>query len=405
VTVRSVRWVRLIGTLVAAATGLTACSGSGSGSGSTTATTATTAVPGTTTVSQPSTTTTATPAFPNLTLEIEPADQFSSIYQMIQAAQHSLDMTMYELADPEIVTLLADAERRGVAVRVLLDRAGSGAAVNQDAFTQLASQGVPVRWAPEGVLFHQKTLTADGSVSAIMTGNLTANYYPTARDFVVFDRSPVAVSSIEAVFTHDWDGGATARVASLGGLVWSPGSRSTLVGLINSAHTSLAVENEEMRAPSIVAALRAARQRGVVVTVTMTYNPSWVPAWTALARAGVEVSTYPDTASAPYIHAKVIVVDALTAFVGSQNFSNDSLVHNRELGLTTSDAAVVGPLSETLAADFAGATPFRVTPAPGTGTTRTTTHTGVATTTTRTTTRVATTTTTSTVSPTTTRAA
>jgi phosphatidylserine/phosphatidylglycerophosphate/cardiolipin synthase-like enzyme len=396
----------LVTTIVATATVLTACSGSGS----TTEVTATTASPGTTTtISQPSTTTTTTPSFPNLTLVVEPADQYGSVYQMIRESRHSLDMTMYELADPEIVTLLADASHRGVAVRVLLDRAGTGAAVNQGAFTQLTSQGVPVRWAPDTVLFHQKTLTADGSVSAIMTGNLTADYYPTTRDFVVLDRSPVAVSSIEAVFTHDWNGGTTARVASAGGLVWSPGSRSALVGLINSAHTSLAVENEEMAAPSIIAALKAARQRGVVVTVTMTYAPTWVPAWTALARAGVKVATYPDTASALYIHAKVILVDGLTAFVGSQNFSNASLAYNRELGVTTSDAAVVGPLSETLAADFAGATPFPVTPAPGSSTTRTTAHTGTvaSTTTTRAATATATTSTTSTTSvstPATTRA-
>jgi phosphatidylserine/phosphatidylglycerophosphate/cardiolipin synthase-like enzyme len=235
-----------------------------------------------------------------------------------------------------------------------------------------------------------------------MTGNLTAGYYPTTRDFVVLDRSPVAVSSIESVFTHDWDGGATARVASVGGLVWSPGSRSALVGLINSAHTSLAVENEEMEAPSIIAALKAARKRGVMVTVTMTYSPTWVQAWTGLARAGVMVATYPDTSSALYIHAKVIVVDGQTAFVGSQNFSNASLAYNRELGVTTSDAAVVGPLSETLAADFAGATPFPVTPAPRTSTTRPTANSRTVASTT--TTGVANATTTASTAPATTRA-
>ncbi len=361
-TGRRRRRASLLATVVAAATGLTACSASGS----TSAVTATVASPTTTTTTQTSTTTTTTtPSFPNLTLVVEPADQYGSVYQVIREARHSLDMTMYELADPEIVTLLVDARHRGVAVRVLLDRAGSG---------------------------------ADGSVSAIMTGNLTAGYYPTTRDFVVLDRSPVAVSSVESVFTHDWDGGTTARVASVGGLVWSPGSRSALVGLINSAHTSLAVENEEMEAPSIIAALKAARQRGVMVTVTMTYSPTWVPAWTGLARAGVKVATYPDTASALYIHAKVIVVDGQTAFVGSQNFSNASLAYNRELGVTTSDAAVVGPLSETLAADFAGATPFPVTPAPGTSTTRPTANRGTVASTT--TTRVANATTTTTTTPT-----
>ncbi len=176
---------------------------------------------------------------------------------------------------------------------------------------------------------------------------------------MVFDRSPAAVRSVESVFNRDWSGAATNRVPAVAGLVWSPGARPSLVGLINSAHRTLAVENEEMAAPVIISALKAASQRGVLVTVTMTYSPAWKSAWTGLTRAGVEVSTYPDVPTALYIHAKAIVVDDLTGFVGSQNFSNAGLVHNRELGLITSDAAVVGPLSQTLAADFAGGTRFK----------------------------------------------
>jgi phosphatidylserine/phosphatidylglycerophosphate/cardiolipin synthase-like enzyme len=113
----------------------------------------------------------------------------------------------------------------------------------------------------------------------------------------------------------------------------------------------------------------------VLVTVTMTYSPAWKAVWTGLVRAGVEVSTYPDTPTAMYIHAKAMVVDDLTAFVGSQNFSNAGLVHNRELGLITSDNTIVAPLSQTLAADFAGGTRFRAKAPPVT----TTTHTPVTT--------------------------
>ena len=59
--------------------------------------------------------------------------------------------------------------------------------------------------------------------------------------------------------------------------------------------------------------------------------------WTGLTRAGVEVATYPNTPGSLDIHAKVMVADDLTAFVGSQIFSKASLSYSRELGLTTSD--------------------------------------------------------------------
>ena len=237
---------------------------------------------------------------------------------MVRRARQSLDMTMYELADPNLERQLVGAWERGVAVRILLDRAGGGASVNQAAFDTLHSRGVPVRWAPGSVDFHQKTLTADQTESAIMTGNLTSSYYPTTRDFVVVDRIPAAVRSIELVFNHDWNGATTTRVRPVAGLVWSPGARATLVAFINSARHTLAVENEEMASPAIIAALKAAGRRGVVVTVTMTANPAWTTAWRGLTRSGVQVATYPATPTALYIHAKAMVADGTMAFVGSQ---------------------------------------------------------------------------------------
>ncbi|HZM56985.1 MAG TPA: hypothetical protein VFC03_18365 [Acidimicrobiales bacterium] len=70
-----------------------------------------------------------------------------------------------------------------MAIRVLLDHAYSGASVNRAAHAQLEAAGVPVRWVPDAVIFHQKTVTVDGAVSAVMTGNLTAQHYGTTRDF------------------------------------------------------------------------------------------------------------------------------------------------------------------------------------------------------------------------------
>ena len=93
-----------------------------------------------------------------LTLTVEPDDGYRSVDQLIASARHAIDMTMYELADTEAQGLLIAARQRGVAIRVLLDHAYSGASVNQAAHAQLEGAGVPVRWAPDAVIFHQKTV-------------------------------------------------------------------------------------------------------------------------------------------------------------------------------------------------------------------------------------------------------
>ena len=76
--------------------------------------------------------------------------------------------------------------------------------------------------------------------------------------------------------------------------------------------------------------------------------------------------TYSPDASL-YIHAKVVVADDTTLFLGSQNFSASSLDYNRELGIITTDTSLVRPVYQTVASDFAGATVFTA-PTPSTPT-------------------------------------
>ena len=54
------------------------------------------------------------------------------------------------------------------------------------------------------------------------------------------------------------------------------------------------------------------------------------------------------------MHAKLIIVDQRLAFVGSQNFTRESLNYNREVGILIKNANVVKTLTMTFMADWAG---------------------------------------------------
>ncbi|MGH9105499.1 MAG: phospholipase D-like domain-containing protein [Acidimicrobiales bacterium] len=296
-------------------------------------------------------------------LVTEPGAGLAPIYRLIASARRSVDMTMYELEDPTAEADLAADARRGVRVRVLLDeRYVKG--YNLAAYDYLRARGVQVRWAPGSYdLTHQKTITVDGVVSAVMTLNLTRRYYATSRDFAVIDRDPADVRAIEAVFADDFAGRSSSPEPAGAHLIWSPGADARLVAIIASARHALYVEDEEMSEYTIVDALEAAARRGVDVEVVMTYQSEWRPNFDKLAAAGAHVRTYPADASL-YIHAKVIDVDPgwphEQVEVGSQNFSWASLQYNRELGvdLGRAQGAVVGAVATTVRADFAGARPW-----------------------------------------------
>jgi cardiolipin synthase A/B len=313
---------------------------------------------------EPATATTVVPAAA-WSLVTEPNDGMQPIYSLMSSARHELDMTMYELADPQAVGILEADAARGVIVRVILDRDYSGGAVNAAAYAGLSSHGVHVRWAPASTIFHQKTITVDDHTSAVMTLNLTSEYYSSSRDFAVVTTDHADVAAIEQVFGTDWTNSGPPQAGAPGtNLIWSPGAEAPIVALIQSAHRSLLVENEEMDDADVADALEAAARRGVDVQVVMTYSSSWASEFDDLVAAGVKVSTYASDASL-YIHAKVIVADGTTAFLGSQNFSASSLDYNRELGIITTERGIVGSIAKTVTSDFDGAAPFGAGGSPG----------------------------------------
>jgi len=286
---------------------------------------------------------------------VEPAAGYGFVVTQINGARHRVEIEIYELDDPAVLSALENAQRRGVAVKVLLDRAYHGGEVNAGTVAALNHAGVrvhrSVKLADPSVIDHEKAVCID-LVCDILTGNLTPTYYPTSRDFVVIDRRPGDVEAIEASFAADWTGRPPGPAPLGDDLLWSPGSAPALIGLIASAKHSLLVESEEMAERTVTTALVAAALRGVDVEVAMTKNRTYDAAIARLRAAGVHVTLY--TPRGPlYIHAKAIVVDGTAAFVGSENFSYASLDANRELGLVTSDPEVVEPVAGALASDMA----------------------------------------------------
>jgi cardiolipin synthase len=295
------------------------------------------------------------------TLVIEPDQGLTPIYNLLNSAKSTIDMTMYELVDTETQQILTQQAAKGVAVRVILDQALEKAS-NTPVYTYLNANGVKAVWAnPVFQASHQKTITIDGKTTAIMTLNLTSRYYPTSRDLAVIETNPDDIAAIETTFNADF---ASSAITPPTGddLIWSPtNSLTSLLGLINSAKTSLEVENEEMGDTQIVSALEAAAKRGVQVQVAMTNGGNYTTEFNELAAAGVKINTYTPTAPL-YIHAKLILTDygqsGQQAFVGSENFSSPSLTENRELGLTLTDPAILQSLSTTFTSDFKGGTPW-----------------------------------------------
>ncbi|MEV7978773.1 phospholipase D-like domain-containing protein [Streptomyces sp. NPDC086519] len=277
-----------------------------------------------------------------------------TIYDFINSATSSLDMTMYELEDTTAVNDLIALENKGVTVRVVLDQAHKSA--NSSAYTSLTNAGVGVAWSPSSFVYtHQKTITVDGTKSLVLTGNLTSQYYATGRDYGVFTDDTRDVAAIEKVFNADYAG--TSITPTDGDhLLWSPtDSRSRLLTVINAATKTLDVEELEFSDSTVVNAIVARAKAGVKVRVVLETPGNYSSEVSAVEAAGGTVVGYSDP-NGFYIHAKAMVADyglsTQEVEAGSMNISSNSLSNNRELGIILTGTGVAQSVATTVETTF-----------------------------------------------------
>lgn len=294
----------------------------------------------------------------NVQIIVEPSDNGDSVVAAIKGAKSSVHVVVYLLTDNEVIQALIDQHSAGHDVRVLLNETFYGGTTdNSGAFSTLSTAGVPVKWGPPQFnLTHQKTMLIDNSVAWIMTMNLSFSAPTKNREFLAIDSEQADVDEAEAIFEGDWSNAPLANPT--GKLLLAPvNARPKLVELIETAKTSLDIEAEVISDPGIVDALDQRADAGVKVRLVVASGSSSTAQDSAVQTMlshGVDVVTLAN----PYMHAKAIVADQHYAYVGSENFTSNSLDNNRELGLITAKASEVQKISDTIVQDFAAGTPY-----------------------------------------------
>jgi phosphatidylserine/phosphatidylglycerophosphate/cardiolipin synthase-like enzyme len=290
----------------------------------------------------------------NISIIVEPDGQSGAqVVSAINAAKTSVHMTMYLLSNTSVINALIARHKAGVDVKVLLD--SSTTTSNTSVYNQLKSAGVSVAWSSTQFTFtHEKCVIIDGKTAWIMTMNLTQSSPDSNREYLAIDTTPGDITEAEAIFAGDFTG--KPPTSATGPLVVAPiNAVSSIVNLINSAKTTIDLEGEELSDYHTADALKAALGRGVKVRVVLsdvTQTSSGQAAVAEVKGAGGKLVTV----STPYIHAKTLVADGTTAYVGSENFSTGSLQYNRELGVIFSIPSEVQKITSTISTDFSKGT-------------------------------------------------
>jgi phosphatidylserine/phosphatidylglycerophosphate/cardiolipin synthase-like enzyme len=297
-------------------------------------------------------------------LSVTPDDGHSLFNDNIDLAHQHIEMVMFHLSDPETVAHLIQAHQRGVSIRLILDGKMLSSNSSQAIRDSLLQNGIEVRSSSTAFsITHEKAAVFDGHEAIVSSINLTKNVGFT-RDFGILTEDADVVAEMESVFEADWKNaegnGSVTPELSNGKLIWSPvNSKEKIISLIQKAQQSLFVETENLGDSDVLAALEAKAKEGVKVTVvvpacvegmTPTRN---LPYLQSLADSQVNAlaSVPPYSSAHPYIHAKAIVVDGETFYVGSENLSHNSLQNAREVGLIEQNPSIAKSIATILEND------------------------------------------------------
>ena len=311
----------------------------------------------------------STLSFAKVELIVSPNPEGHPVWvQYIEKAKKSIHITIFNMTEAKVLQALKDAAQRNVDVKVIYDGKSGVRPKQVGIIDGLKASGVEVRLSsPEFSITHQKSMAVDGKIAFVTNMNLTS-HAATTRDFGIITTTKSTVAELEKVFAADWENsekgtGETPELTS-DELLWSPiNSGEKLLNLIDSAKKTLILEVENISYEPILDALIAAQKRGVKVRVitplcNFNDNPFFnFPALRKLAAKGIEtkVMGIPNSPELPYIHAKVITVDGQSSYVGSINFSFNSITRAREVGIIVDDSDIADQISTEFEKDWTAA--------------------------------------------------
>jgi cardiolipin synthase len=283
-------------------------------------------------------------------LIVLPDDSSSPLIDAIGASAVSLRIKMFVFSDPALLGAVTSARKRGVRVRVILNRARrSGEDDNSGARAALKRAGIDVKDGnPAFALTHEKSVVVDDTTAVIQSCNWTTGNLTKTRDYAIRTTHGHDVADVVTCFDADWHRRefSPARDAHV---IWCPGpGRDRICRFIDMARHTLFVQNERYQDAVVIERIVRAARRGVNVhvlarpahTLDRDKLVEGVGGLRILEDVGVKVHKLKHLK----LHGKMLLADGLAAIVGSINFAHGTFETRRELAIEVHDEDVVDRL-------------------------------------------------------------
>ncbi|HEX4155838.1 MAG TPA: phospholipase D-like domain-containing protein [Acidobacteriaceae bacterium] len=277
-------------------------------------------------------------------LFVQPEAGLDPILHTLRKAKKSIQILIFRLDRPEIEKALVEAVERGVAVQVLVAYTNRGGDKVLRRFEmRMLERGVTVtRTADDLVRYHGKMIIIDGKELLLMAFNFTHLDISMSRSFAISTMDKKVVT--EAIKLFECDSKRTQYTAGCNDFVVSPvNARARLTEFIRGAKKQLLMYEMKISDHDFVKLLNDKVSEGVDVRV--------------IGSTTSKGSTLPARKLPMRLHARAILCDGRSAFVGSQSLRKLELEARRELGMIIHNPKVVKEMTEVFDKDWREATP------------------------------------------------
>lgn len=251
---------------------------------------------------------------------------------MLDSAENRIWIELYIwTAWDRVQNALLEAKNRGVDIQVILEPNVYGNPhVNNAMIAFLEEQDIPLFFSdPERYRFtHDKFWIVDNEY-CISTGNWTKSMFSKNREYIACGNDTSVLDTLAFIFESDSQKLAVqdTHITSPHMAVSPVSGRRRITNFITETQTELLVYNQTIQDPLVLAELQALHDKGIHVVLCTSDSES-------------NISTrneYPDLdwriQKTPYMHAKVMIRDGIYGYIGSHNFTTNSIDNNREIGL------------------------------------------------------------------------
>ncbi|MCF7906347.1 hypothetical protein K9L04_00250 [Patescibacteria group bacterium] len=270
----------------------------------------------------------------------------------LNLAKEEVNINIYLFSNKKIIEKIKNLAKNNVKINIIIEKEPFGGGyLNYKTVSELSNiKNIEIKNIINIYsLNHAKYIIIDGKISIIMTSNLTGSGLNSSRDFIFVTKDKEITKSLNNLFKSDFEIKYFWERNLPENLVVSPiNSRKILEILIKNAKNRLELYAENFNDERIINLLNKKSEENVKIKIILSEDISSNKYTIKKFNKNIETKLI----KKPYQHSKVIIVDKKILYIGSINFSMQSMDQNREVGIILKEKKFIKRIEDIFEKDW-----------------------------------------------------